>query len=455
MKNLVFLFLYLLAQISFAQQLSIEEFATGFSSPLNIQHAGDERLFVVEQGGLIKILNNLSTNPTPYLDISNQISSNGERGLLGLAFHPNYQTNGKFYIYYTDINGDSQLSEFTVDSNNPDAADASSEVNLLSIAQPFSNHNGGCIAFGPDGMLYVATGDGGSAGDPNDNAQNLNSLLGKILRLDVDIAAPYIPSDNPYVNDGNTLDEIWAFGVRNPWKFSFDTSTEEIWIADVGQNEIEEINKTNNTAGLNYGWRCYEGNQVYDSSGNCPENNQLTFPFAEYTHNNSGLSKCSITGGFVYRGSEFPNLLGNYVFADFCSDELGMVDNTGNITYFGPFSGNNFSSFGVDQNNNLYVAGISSGTIYKVIDESLTAKNDSFENLVLYPNPTSGEVFLDAAENIQQVELFSIQGELLVKNSFAHNSSRKLAFSNLASGLYLLKFTNYKEETATKQLIIK
>ncbi len=455
MKKLLILSLYLLIQSSFAQQLNIEEFATGFSSPLNIQNAGDERLFVVEQGGLIKIIDNGSTNSTPFLDISDQISSSGERGLLGLAFHPNYQTNGKFYIYYTDTNGESQLSEFTVDSNNPDVADASSEVNLLSITQPFSNHNGGCITFGPDGMLYVATGDGGSAGDPNDNAQNLNTLLGKILRLNVDISAPYIPSDNPYVNDNNALDEIWASGVRNPWKFSFDSSTGEIWIADVGQNEIEEINKTNNAAGLNYGWRCYEGNQVYDTSGDCPANNQLTFPFTEYTHNNSGAFKCSVTGGFVYRGTEFPNLVGNYVFADYCSDEIGIVDNTGNITYFGPFSGNNFSSFGVDQNNNLYVAGISSGTIYKVIDESLAVKNNSFENLTLYPNPTSGEIFLSTTENIKQVELFSIEGKLLVKNSFDNNSSQKLAFSNLTSGLYLLKFTNHEEETATKQLIIK
>lgn len=455
MKKLAILLMYFLVQFSFGQQINIQQIATGFSSPLNIQNAGDNRLFIVEQGGLIKILDNGNTNPTPFLDISNQVSSSGEQGLLGLAFHPNYQTNGKFYIYYTDTNGDSQLSEFTVDNNNPNLADASSQVNLLSISQPASNHNGGCIAFGPDGMLYIASGDGGGSGDPNNNAQNLTSLLGKVLRLNVDISAPYIPSDNPYVNNGNALDEIWASGVRNPWKFSFDSTTGEIWIADVGQNEIEEINKTSNTSGLNYGWRCYEGSQVYDDSGNCPATNQLTFPFAEYTHNNSGISKCSITGGFVYRGTEFPNLTGNYVFADYCSDEIGIVDNNGNITYFGPFSGNNFASFGIDQNNNLYVAGISSGTIYKVIDESLSTKNDSFQNLALYPNPTSGEIFLDTSENIKQVELFSVQGKLLAKNNLTNNSSQKLAFPNLASGLYLLKFTNQQEKAVTKQLIIK
>ena len=455
MKNsaLLSFFLFFL-NFSFAQQIDLQPIATGFSAPLNIQNCGDDRLFIVEQGGIIKIIENNNILSTPFLDISNQVSSSGERGLLGLAFHPDYTTNGRFFVYYSDNNGDSVLSEFEV-SNDENIADATSETVLLNIPQPFSNHNGGCIAFGPDGMLYVASGDGGSGGDPNNNAQNLNSLLGKLLRLDLDNSAPYIPSDNPYANDASALDEIWAYGLRNAWKFSFDSTTGNIWIADVGQNAIEEINNTTNTAGLNYGWRCYEGSTVYNNSGNCPPTNDLVFPFAEYTHNSSGVSKCSVTGGFVYRGSEFPNLLGKYVFADFCSDEIGLIDSSGNITYFGPFSGNNFSSFGIDHQNNLYVAGISSGTIYKVNDSSLSIEDFSKNSVTIFPNPSEENMInFTSEEIIQQIEIFSLQGQLLQQKK-VQQTEGNIELQTLSAGIYLVKLINLNEQATVKRLIIQ
>ncbi|MDR6300343.1 PQQ-dependent sugar dehydrogenase [Mesonia maritima] len=455
MKRLLLCLIFICYGIANGQEdLDIELFASGFTSPLNIQNAGDTRLFIVEQGGTIQIVDtNGNTNSSPFLDISSQISTGGERGLLGLAFHPDYQTNGLFYVYYTNSSGDSVLSEFSVDSGNPDIADANSETVMLTITQPFSNHNGGCIAFGPDGMLYVATGDGGSGGDPNDNAQNLTTLLGKLLRLDVDIPAPYIPSDNPFVNDNNAEDEIYAYGLRNPWKFSFDAENGELWIADVGQNEFEEINKVSNAEAANFGWRCYEASTVFDTSGNCPSQNEITFPFAEYSHTNSGANKCSITGGYVYRGTEFSNLIGKYIFADFCSDEIATVDANGNISYFGPFSGNSFASFGQDINGNLYVAGIGSGDIYKVVDQNLSVNSSEKIKISVYPNPTNGQLSLKSNELIQKVELFSMLGQKISEIP-VHKKETIISVNNLSAGNYFLKITGAQQQQYTKQFII-
>src|SRR5690606_3508882 len=226
--------------------------------------------------------------------------------------------------------GNTVISRFSRSATDPDLGDSTSELQLLTYTQPFQNHNGGGMAFGPNGYLYISSGDGGSGGDPGDRAQSLTTLLGKILRIDVDNTSNgnnyAIPSDNPFVGSPTAMPEIWAYGLRNPWKFSFDRSTGDLWIADVGQNEFEEINMVVSTAaGKNYGWRCYEGNAEYNQSGNCPPDNTLTFPIAEYSHNNDGLSKCSITGGFRYRGMAQPNLVGLYFFADYCSNEIGIL----------------------------------------------------------------------------------------------------------------------------------
>ena len=370
MKKITTLFILFFAQVSIGQAIGLTSFSTGFSSPVDIQHpAGDARLFVVQKTGAIRILNsNGSINPTNFLTLTTATISNGsERGLLGLAFHPNYSTNGYFYVNYTNTAGNTVIARYTV-SANPNVADATSATIILTVAQPFSNHNGGSLTFGPDGYLYIGMGDGGSAGDPGNRAQNINENLGKMLRIDVDSASPYgIPADNPYVGIAGN-DEIWATGLRNPWKYSFDMANGDLWIADVGQNEFEEINKVTAPlpTGLNFGWKCYEGNAEYST---CSGSLTYTFPVAEYTHSSGA---CSVTGGYVYRGALYPNLVGKYVFADYCSNKIGYINNAGTIVWTTAFSGTNITTFGQDINGEIYVGGNSNGVIYKLKDTALS-----------------------------------------------------------------------------------
>ena len=315
-----------------ATPLTTTRVATALSQPLFVTApTGDaERLFIVEQGAggsaRIKILNlgTQTVNTTPFLTISG-ITTGGERGLLGLAFHPDYSTNGYFFVNHTDAAGDTIVERYTV-SADPNVADPNSAMPVLGIGQPDSNHNGGWLGFGPDGYLYIATGDGGGTGDPNENGQDLSSLLGKMLRIDVnaddfpgDANANYgIPADNPFVGVAGR-DEIWAYGLRNPWRNSFDRETGDLYIADVGQASWEEVNvqPANSTGGENYGWDCYEGNHEYETTG-CGDPNTMTFPVYEYSHSDG----CSITGGYVYRGSQICDLRGTYFFADYCNDTI-------------------------------------------------------------------------------------------------------------------------------------
>lgn len=436
-----------------AQDLELELFAGGFDSPLELKHAGDDRLFVVERGGLIKILNSDGTvNPTPFLDISSITTSGGERGLLGLAFHPDYSNNGHFYVYYINLSGNTQISRFTV-SGDPDVADSSSELQMLSFTQPFTNHNGGHLAFGPDGMLYIASGDGGSGGDPQNNSQTLSTLLGKILRLDVDAPAPYIPADNPFIDNPSGLDEIWAYGVRNPWKFSFDSETGDLWIADVGQNAWEEINRTPGTeAGLNFGWRCYEGNNPFNTNG-CPPQSELTFPLAVYAN---ASSRCSVTGGYVYRGDEFPAIQGLYFFADLCSNEIGTVTQDGDLTFHGTFGASSITSFGVDNNQNLYVVAFGGGSIYKVIDNTpMSVDSNELNNLVLYPNPAKNTVSLQSENfEIESVAILDLNGSLINNYNTSNNKNLVLDVSSLNSGVYFVKITAVNGKQSYKKLLV-
>jgi glucose/arabinose dehydrogenase len=287
--------------------------ASGLTLPLDLTHAGDERLFIVEQRGRILISNAGQLLDQPFLDLRDRVGSNGnERGLLGLAFHPDYSENGYFFINYTDLNGDTVIARFRVSPEDPQQADPASEMILLRIDQPYANHNGGAMVFGPDGMLYVGTGDGGSAGDPQGHAQRLNTLLGKILRLDIDAADGYaIPSDNPYAGGGGRP-EIWAFGLRNPWRMAFDPLTGDLFIADVGQNQWEEINflPAGHGAGTNFGWNLREGSHPYAGQGS-PE---MVDPVAEYSH----AEGCSVTGGEVVRTPSLPAWEGVYLYGDYC-----------------------------------------------------------------------------------------------------------------------------------------
>lgn len=445
-------FLYILCLLivtkGFAQEdaaPAIVQFATGLDSPVDIKNAGDDRLFVVEQTGSIRIVNSDGTViTTPFLNIDVNDTGN-EQGLLGLAFHPNYGANGHFFVNYIASNGSTQISRFTV-SDNINIADPDSELSILNIPQPFSNHNGGCMQFGPDGFLYIGLGDGGSGGDPGNRSQNPGTLLGKMLRIDIDNPSNGnnygIPADNPFVNQTNTLDEIWALGVRNPWKFSFDAQTGELWIADVGQNEIEEINKVNGTAGgLNYGWRCYEGNAPFNTFG-CPSDNELTFPYVDYNHSGNGEFKCSVTGGYVYRGTDYPGMQGLYIFGDFCSDEIGTIDSNENLLFFDTSPGG-LSTFGEDVNNELYVAGLGAGIIYRVIDANLGTEEFENQKLSIYPNPATSEVTLSStAFTISEtLNLYDIHGRLVKTVPFYEGQST-FSVAHLAAGIYIVRVSS-------------
>lgn len=324
---------------------------SGVQSPIGIANAGDGsgRLFIIEQGGIIRFSENGQLSDQPFLNIKDRVGANGsERGLLGLAFHPKYKENGYFYVNYTGKDGNSVVSRFTASGNE---ADPTSEKKLLGVPQPFPNHNGGSVAFGPDGYLYLGFGDGGSGGDPLGNGQALTTFLGKILRIDVDSGDPYsVPIDNPFMT-GNVAHEVWAYGLRNPWRFSFDTVTGDMYIADVGQNQWEEVDflRAGLPGGVNFGWNAMEGSHPYAGS------NSDTFlgPIAEYSHSEGG---CSITGGYVYRGAALPEWQGVYLYGDYCSGKIwGLHQDVAGWQTSEMFqTGANISSFGVDENGEIY-----------------------------------------------------------------------------------------------------
>jgi len=468
MKKLAFYLICIFFLNSYSQSINLESFATGLSSPVSLKHAGDNRLFAVERAGIIKIINDDGAVETiPFLDINARVINNGgEQGLLALAFHPDYTSNGYFYVNYIDNSGDTVISRFT--RNTVSTADPNSEQVLLNISQPFSNHNGGDLAFGPNGYLHISTGDGGSAGDPGDRAQNLTLLLGKMLRIDVDNTSNgnnYAnPIDNPYFNSPNGPNdprpEIWAYGLRNPWRFSFDRQTNDIWIADVGQGSIEEINKVRFTdININYGWRCYEGNSPYNTSG-CPPMNTLTFPVAQYAHSD-GIFKCSITGGYRYRGTQQTNLQGLYFFADFCSNEIGYIEESGsiyNLTFLDQYNGNGWSSFGEDVNGELYIVGLNSGTVFKIIDADLSINENQLSNIKMFPNPTNDLLTFDFSNStleIQTITIFSINGKSIKTISPTINSQfQHISTKNISKGFYLVEITSAIGTKETLKLII-
>ena len=364
-------------------KISFQEVASGLTNPVFITNAGDGsgRIFIVEQTGFIRILKNGSLLSTPFLDIHTIIKSGGEQGLLALAFHPSYGTNGIFFVAYTaPRNGDSMgsnlvLEKFSVSANNPDLANSNSGVILLTISHPDnSNHNGGTLAFGGDGYLYWSTGDGGSGGDPPNNAQQLNNLLGKILRIDVNSGLLYsIPTNNPFSssNDPNIRKEIWAYGLRNPWRFSFDRLTYDLYIGDVGQDIEEEVDfqVASSTGGQNYGWHILEGNLCYNPSSNCIAPSGYVPPVTTYDHGTNDSFGCALTGGYVYRGSNFPSLAGQYFYGDYCTGRLFSLHKDPTLGWQSvqlldtPY---NISTFGEDEQGELYLADLGTGKIYNI-----------------------------------------------------------------------------------------
>lgn len=360
------------AQLPTPLQVELQSFAKGLSSPVGIYNCGDQRMFILEQSaGDIEILDTYGNKIGKFLDLTGLISTGGERGLLGLAFHPNYSQNGYFFVNYTNNAGNTVVARYTV-SADPNVADPTSAQIIMTINQPYGNHNGGHIEFGPDGHLYIGMGDGGSAGDPQNYSQNNSTLLGKMLRINVDGDLPYtIPDDNPYVGNEAILDEIWAFGVRNPWKFSFDRETGDMWMGDVGQNAWEEVNfqPASSPGGENYGWRCYEGNAPYNTSG-CLGQANYDAPIAVVSHGGP-YNWCSITGGVVYRGENYPGMQGTYLFTDYCAGNiLAIKQNGDDFDMHEALSaqGFGFVAFGENAAGEVFLAKVNNGTIYRIVD---------------------------------------------------------------------------------------
>jgi glucose/arabinose dehydrogenase len=452
-----------------AQSLNLELFASGFNAPVDIAHAGDERLFVVERGGLIKIIaSNGVVLPTPFLDIDEIVknaNNQSEQGLLGLTFHPDYKNNGYLYLHYIDNENNSNIVRYQVDQIDSNQVDANTRELILEVEQPFANHNGGCLKFGPDGYLYIGMGDGGSGNDPINSGQRTDTHLGKMLRIDVDNGLPYtIPDNNPFVDDENVLDEIWATGLRNPWRFSFDKETGDLWIGDVGQSSKEEIDyqKANSNGGENYGWRCFEGTEFSNLSS--PNDCIGTFiePVFEVAH--QGFSgPCSITGGFVYRGTKYSEFIGKYICADYCTGDFYIVRlnemNGWSGTEVGPFP-HSVSTFGEDINGELYIASFSNGGIYKIVGETVSTANGipELEKVLVFPNPTLGRTQLDLkTKGILDIklQLIDVTGKVVFNKSLKINGTYTefIDMDGFPSGTYILQIST-DSGLLSKQLIV-
>lgn len=371
----------------------------GFNSPVDIANAGDDRLFIVEQDGYIRILNTDGSSSL-FMDIDSKVKSSGsEQGLLGLAFDPNYAANGYFYVNYTNntATGNTVIARYSRNAVNPNLGDVASEEILLTITQPFTNHNGGNLEFGPDGYLYIGTGDGGSGGDPGNRSQDItDQKLGKMLRIDVSTVPYSIPADNPFVGITGD-DEIYQYGLRNPWRFSFDRLTGDLWIGDVGQGAWEEVDfkAAGDPGGQNWGWRCYEGNATYNTTG-CGAIGDYLFPIYAYNHT-FGAGGFAITGGYVYRGTQNPTMNGYYIFCDYVTGNwwTTISDGAGGwITEMNDFAFDNIGTFGEGVDGEIYCASLSSGEIYRVVDLCSNINLDFAVTNNAAPTTTNGSINL-------------------------------------------------------------
>lgn len=393
----IFTLLALAGQPASADAATTVRVASGLSSPIFVTQApGDtSRLFIVEQRGRIRILQHGVILDSAFLNVDPISVCCNERGLLGLAFHPEYPSNGYFYVNYTDLSGNTVIARYSV-TGNPNIANPASALTIKTYTQPETNHNGGCMAFGTDGMLYIASGDGGGSNDQHGtigNGQNVNTLLGKILRLDVDTTSPYVPADNPFVGVAGTRAEIWAYGLRNPWRFSFDRLTGDMYMADVGQDAFEEINFEPDSAvgGRNYGWRCMEGTQCTGMSGCTCNAPSLTLPIHVYAH---AVGCNSVTGGYVYRGCAIPELYGHYFFAEYCNGTIwsfrydganltDFTDRTAELVPGGGLSIDRIPSFGEDHLGELYICDygggvVGAGELFKIVPDSYADCDSNF-----------------------------------------------------------------------------
>jgi hypothetical protein len=486
-KNIYVIFsILLINQILFAQNPNIQLIQAfpnlTFTSPLYLTHSNDgtNRIFVIQQNGIIKVFPNdsniTSANAKTFLDISNKISAaSGEEGLLGLTFHPNFINNGYFYIDYTAPSPlRTVISRYKVSAGNPDKADSLSEYKILEINQPFTNHNGGTVMFGLDGYLYIGMGDGGSSGDPNNNAQNTQVLLGKMLRINVNDTTSStrytIPPTNPFFNNPSSgRGEIFCWGLRNPWKYSQDAVTGLIYCGDVGQGTWEEIDILQ--AGKNYGWRVMEGFACYNPASNCDTSGK-TLPIKVYGHTSSA---CSITGGYVYRGLRRPELKGAYIYGDYCNGKIWMLryDN-GTVTSDSLLTTlpTALSSFGIDQFNELYLVGYSSGKIYRFnisplaigINNNGNNIPDRYSLYQNYPNPFNPSTIISYTipENtFVSLKVFNIYGREVATlvNAYQVSGNYNINFSlkdiELSSGIYFYSINTLKFNMSKKMLVLK
>lgn len=460
MKNIVITLLLSVSYLTLEGQniIQLAEVGSGFVKPVDIASNNiDENLYIVEQRGTIQVLNPKSKlKGETFLDLRSKVNSSGnEQGMLGLAFHPSYSQNGFLFINYTSGNN-TIISRFkAIDGK----VSLTSEKILLTVAQPYSNHNAGDLAFGPDGYLYIPLGDGGNGGDPGNRAQNPTNLLGKMLRIDVNTETQtyLIPSSNPFSGKTSPLPEIWATGLRNPWRISFDRLTGDQWIADVGQNVAEEINvePANSAGGFNYGWKCLEGVSNFATSF-CGDNlSSLVAPVIVYRHDtNVG---CSVTGGFVYRGKLFPGLYGRYIYGDYCSGYIWTLTKTGNSfqnTLATTIRINEISSFGEDLSGEVYLAGHATGKIFRIQDGSSSIPQVIAENLEITPNPVQNDLHIRSSSTFKskiELKIIDINGKVVIANSITDgNLPNSIDVQKLSNGFYYLQL-----ESGTQQQSIK
>lgn len=452
------LLLLLCGGFAMAQSIGVTTFATGFETVTQINHAGDSRLFVTENTGAIKIVNaDGSVNPQNFLSLpASELTVSGEQGLIGTAFHPDYAENGYFYISYTRASdGATVFKRYSV-SANPDIADAASGETILEIPQFATVHKSGNMKFGPDGYLYIASGDGGMGGN---HSQLKDNLYGKMLRIDVDGAFPYsIPPGNAFT-EGEGLPEIYSYGLRNPWKFSFDRANGDLWITDVGQANVEEVNHLTApiSSGTNFGWPCYEGSEVYPANDfwACPDPADLFFPTSEYLHQDGGTyNGCSITGGYVYRGSLYPALQGTYFFTDYCQTQLGTIAPDGTWAFTTNLSLEMFcTSFGEDLSGELYVAG--GGNLYKIKDTDMSVTDSLHPRPTLYPNPAKNEIRVHGLDSGFQLEVTDAAGRNLAQRKFQDPSANLLENLSLKPGLYVFQIISDGGTKNTYKVVIE